>query len=316
MTTPASAPSILSEELNGQPAMSGLVIGDIAGSLHEGRYDKVVPQKLIQPNSRFTDDTVLSCAVAEGLVDGLKQVGREAAASDPQAQQIILSTIGDALQTFSRRYPHAGYGSQFKIWMNSNNPQPYNSYGNGAPMRAAFAGWCAATLEEAELFGALAARPTHNHPAAEEAAAVVAACIHILKTGGSKRDVLRYAQTHYDLSFTLDALRPVHAFNITAKGTLIAALVCFLESTCFADSIGLAISLGGDCDTLAAIAGGIAEAHYRIAPELLHTALSKLDTPLTHTLHTTTAFLHKEDLWRPGEKETDEALRCRCQWPD
>ncbi|MBR4737704.1 MAG: ADP-ribosylglycohydrolase family protein [Rhodocyclaceae bacterium] len=307
MTTPAPAPSI-------PPAMSGTLIGDIAGSSHEGRYDKVVPQELIVPNSRFTDDTVLSCAVAQGLVDGLTQVGRDAAARDPQAQQILLRTIGDALHKFARTYPHAGYGGNFKVWMNSDNPQPYNSYGNGAPMRAAFAGWCAATLEEAECFGTLCARPTHNHPTAEEAAAVVAACIYLLKTGGNKRDVLQYAQTHYDLSFTLDALRPVHAFNITAKGTLIAALVCFLESTSFADSIGLAISLGGDCDTLAAITGSIAEAHYRIDPNLLHTALAKLDAPLAHTLHHCTAYLRKENLWHPGEKETDEALRCHCQW--
>ena len=305
---------IAGERENGQPAMSGVVIGDIAGSPHEGRYDKVVPRELVGPRSRFTDDTVLSCAVAEGLIEGLEETGREAAASDPQAQAVIVGRIRDALKAFTRHYTQAGYGGSFVKWARGGSLEPYNSFGNGAPMRASFAGWCAATLAEAELFGRLSARPTHNHPDAEEAAAVVAACIYILKTGGTKRDVLNYAQKHYDLSFTLDALRPIHAFNITAKGTLIASLVCFLESANFAECVGLAISLGGDCDTLAAIAGSIAEAHYRIEPDLLAQALDKLDPPLARVMHSATAYVRKEGLWRPGERETDAPLRCRCEW--
>lgn len=298
------------------PALSGPVLGDIAGSTHEGRYDKVIPEQLIGPHSHFTDDTVLTCAVAAGLQESLFRLDRAALSCRPEMQAQVVADLARAIKSYARRYPQAGYGSRFRSWVESETLAGYHSYGNGAAMRCAFAGWYAKTLAEAQLFGALTARPTHNHPDAEEAAAVVAACIFILQSGGAKKDLLAFARTHYDLSFTLDALRPVHACNITGKGTVMVALVCFLESGSFAHALGLAISMGGDCDTLAAVTGSLAEAYYAIPGDLLAAGLSRLDDALLADLRSATRVLRAHGLWRPGTREGAEPLRCRCTWQE
>ena len=297
----------------------GPIIGDMAGKPFEGRYNKTIPDPLFGPASRFSDDTILTCAVADGLVRGVKEAGgRDGLAASAERQATVVNALARSIKDFGREYRHRGYGGRFRQWLESDSLEPYNSYGNGAVMRAGFAGWYATSTAEAELFGRLTARPTHNHPEAEEAAAALAACIHILKSGGDKKDALRHAQTRYDLSFTLDALRPIHAFNITAKATLIAALACFLESRDFAECVGLAISLGGDCDTLAAVAGSLAEAHYAIPPDLMQEAVFRLDARLLGVLEAATRALEAEGLWRPDDNReaVSLSLRCVCSWPE
>ena len=176
--------------------------------------------------------------------------------------------------------------------------EPYNSYGNGSAMRVSFAGWCATSLEEAMLLGKLSAQPTHNHPLAVKGAQVVAGCIYLLKTGADKRGILSFAQQYYNLDFTLDALRPIHSNNVTCEGTVPVAIVAFLESDNFENVINLAISMGGDTDTLAAIAGSIGEAYYAVPDYLQRKAVDRLDTRLLSAFKAATAKLTEAGLWQ------------------
>lgn len=258
----------------------GAVIGDISGSTLEGKYDKRRPQQLIPPRGHFTDDTVLTCAVATGMQAALSRMDRSEILISPSAQEEIKGAISESIRKFGLMYPHAGYGSSFKQWLFSGDPDPYGSFGNGAAMRCSYAGWAAQTLKEAELLGALSAEVTHNHRDAMTAAAVIAGCIFILRQGGDKLELLKYASQYYNFDFSLDALRPIHAFNITASGTAPVAIAAFLESDSFADALELADSMGGDVDTLAAIAGSISEAAYSVPAGLLELAINKLDDPL------------------------------------
>lgn len=295
-------------------ALSGAVLGDIAGSTREGKFEKVIPDTLIGPYNHYTDETVLSCAVAAGLRTGLEQTGREGLASSSDRQALVRKEVALALKSYAKKYPYAGYGKRFKEWADSSSLEGYNSYGNGAPTRVAFTGWYARTLDEAFLLARLSAEATHNNPVAIEASGVVAGCIFLLKGGGSKRDVLKFAQKHYDLSFTLDALRPMHGLDLTCNGTVMVAIMCFLESTSFAHALGLAISMGGDTDTVACITGALAEAFYCIPDDLLVAGLSKLDDKLLDTLTAATCVLESENLWKPGRREQAEPLKCKCKW--
>lgn len=258
----------------------GAVIGDISGSTLENKFIKEKPACLIPPRSQFTDDTVLTCAVAAALQAALPGLSPEEIVSSASARSAVSRALTEEVVKYARAYPHAGYGGNFRLWMQLDEHAPYGSYGNGAPMRCSYAGWAARTLEEAEELGRLTAAITHDHPDAMTAAAVVSGCIYMLRTGASKQDILAYASGYYNLCFSLDALRPIHAFNITASGTVPVAIAAFLESESFADTIALADSMGGDVDTLAAIAGSIAEAAYSIPEELLAQAEEKLDKAL------------------------------------
>lgn len=295
-------------------ALSGTALGDIAGSTHEGKFEKAIPKELIGAYSHYTDETVLSCAVAEGMRAGVEKVGRAGLAASQQNQSLVKKELALALRNYARQYPYAGYGKRFWDWASSGSLEAYNSYGNGAAMRAAFPGWYATTMAEAQLLGQLSAAATHDNPVAIEATGVVAGCIYLLKTGGSKRDVLKFAQKHYDLSFTLDALRPMHGLHATCPGSVMVAIVSFLESTSFRHALGLAISMGGDCDTQAAITGAIAEAYYTVEPELLVAGLARLDNRLLDAMTAATCILEAEGLWHPGTHESAEPLTCRCRW--
>jgi len=285
--------------------MSGTVIGDIAGSVYEGSFLKRIPKKLLTADCRFTDDTVLTCAVAVGLITALSSTDREALANSTELQEAATRTIALTVKEYARDYLHAGYGKSFSRWVGSDSLEPYNSYGNGVAMRVSFAGWYATSLEEAQLFAKLSAQITHNHPQAIKGASVVAACIYILKSGGNKEDVLQFARKHYNLDFTLDALRPIHSSNITCEGTVPVAIMLFLESYCFKHIIELAISMGGDVDTLAAIAGSIGEAFYTIPDELQHPILKILDAKLLASFQKATTELDSKKLWIRGRKDME-----------
>lgn len=292
----------------------GVAIGDMAGSCFEKTYIKELPVTLITGASRFTDDTVLTCAVAEGLKKVLLATDRSALRSSATVREEAVRTIAAEIREYALRYPHAGFGRSFKDWLRRADLAPYNSFGNGAAMRVSFAGWCAKDLEEARLFGELTSRTTHDHPEAVKGASVVAACIYILKSGGSKKDVVEYARRCYDLSFTLDALRPIHSFNVTCAGTVPVSIVSFLESTDFCHMIRLAVSMGGDTDTLAAIAGAIGEAYYSIPDELQETCVRKLDPCLLRSFRDSTSFLSKQGSWTFQQNPNAEPMQCRCLW--
>jgi len=174
----------------------------------------------------------------------------------------------------------AGYGASFAEWLVSANPKPYGSFGNGSAMRVSYAGWIAKTLEEAERLAEITALVTHNHSEGIKGAKVIAGCIFLLKDGASKEDVREYASKYYNLDFTLDDIREYYFFDATCKGSVPEAIKAFLEGEDFADVISLALSIGGDSDTIAAIAGSLAEAIYPIPQELRGSVIDKLDKKL------------------------------------
>jgi ADP-ribosylglycohydrolase len=188
----------------------------------------------------------------------------------------------EKLVEYYNRYPDAGYGGLFHKWAKSKQPEPYNSYGNGAAMRISPVGWAYETLDDvlrkAEEFSAI----THNHPEGIKGAQTTAAAIFMARNGANKDEIRRYATEafEYDLSMTCDEIRPTYRFDATCQGTVPQALVAFLDSNGFEHAIRLAVSLGGDTDTLACIAGGIAEAFYGIPDKIKETTLKFLNDDL------------------------------------
>lgn len=261
--------------------MLGAASGDIAGSVYEFhniKY-KLSPDQLISGRAGFTDDTVMTFAVAKGLRMGLEMLPSDWTAM-PMAEDILSMTVEEAMQVFGHRYPTAGYGGHFHRWLSSGDPQPYNSLGNGSAMRASYAGWIARTMEEAEKLGEISAKVTHNHPEGIKGAVVVAGSIYLLRNGASKDEIRSYAGRFYDLNFTLDEIRADYRFDATCPGSVPQALVAFLEGEDFADVISCAISIGGDSDTIAAIAGSLAEVIYPIPQEIRNDVIDRLDAPL------------------------------------
>jgi ADP-ribosylglycohydrolase len=245
--------------------MLGSIIGDIAGSTYEfaGNKDSSVP--LFPRGSCFTDDTVMLVATADALMKG----------RDFRA----------AYRSYGARFPApmGGYGSRFRVWLGSENSAPYGSWGNGAAMRVAPVGWACKSLEETTRCAEESAAVTHNHPEGIKGATATAGAIWLARTGASKADIRSWVVSNfgYDLDRTCDEIRPTYEFNETAAGTVPEAIVAFLESRDFEHAIRLAISLGGDADTLACITGGIAQAHYREIPDqMVQKAQDLLDASL------------------------------------
>jgi ADP-ribosylglycohydrolase len=235
--------------------MIGVIAGDVIGSRYEWDPIKTTDFPLFHPLCRFTDDTVLTVATASAILHG--------------------TPFDEAYLEFGRRYPHAGYGGNFHMWLASRDPQPYNSYGNGSAMRVAPVGWACAdersVLREAERSAAV----THNHPEGIKGAQATAFAVFMARQGASKDDI-RHAITRqfgYGLTRTIDQIRPTYYFDVTCRGSVPEAITAFLESSDFESAVRLAISLGGDSDTLAAIAGGIAHAFYRAVPRHIETAV-------------------------------------------
>lgn len=250
--------------------MLGAIIGDIAGSIYEFDNIKTTEFDFMGVGTHFTDDTVMSCAVAKGAIEGYGDI-------DETRAQIVK-----AMQELGRLYPRAGYGGNFSKWIYEENPEPYNSWGNGSAMRVASIGWLYDTLENVELFAKASAEVTHNHPEGIKGAQSVAAAIFLARTGSNKQDIRDYVEATYcyDLSKTCDDIRPAYRFNESCQNTVPQAFAAFFEGKSVEEVVRLAISLGGDSDTLAAIAGSMAEAAYGIPDDLATTALDKLDDRL------------------------------------
>lgn len=275
-------------------AMMGAVCGDVAGSVYEWHNIRHKPdtERLIQPNARFTDDTVMTCAVAEGIRTGLSQVS-DYWLKDPVAEAILLASIQSEMQRYGRKFPNAGYGGAFRRWVAASNPQPYNSWGNGSAMRVSYAGWVARSLEEAEKLGEISAKVTHNHPEGIKGAVVVAGCIFHLRNGATKRDIYQYASGFYNLNFTLDEIRETYSFDVSCAGSVPQAIRAFLEGENFSDVIASAISIGGDSDTIAAIAGSIAEVIYPIPQGLRGRVIDRMDKYLLNTIVQAVDFMYQ-----------------------
>lgn len=257
--------------------MYGAILGDIIGSPYEfdmGEKTKEFP--LFSPQSQFTDDSVMTLAVADALMD-----------STPEDEnQIICERLVKSMQCFGRRYPDAGYGCMFQSWLREKDPQPYGSFGNGSAMRASAAGWLYDDLKTTCRMARLTARVTHDHPEGVKGAEAVAAVIYLARTGSGKEEIRAYVRAHfgYDLSRTCDEIRPDYHHVETCQETVPEAITAFLEGEDFEDVIRNAVSLGGDCDTLTCIAGSMAEAFYGIPNNLKQEVLTRLPEDLRAVL--------------------------------
>lgn len=243
--------------------MLGSITGDIVGSIYEWNNIKTTEFPLFQASCRFTDDSVLTVALAEALLTG--------------------ESYAALLKRYCRNYPEAGYGKSFLRWAQSDSVEPYNSWGNGAAMRVTPVAWAFDTLGEVLAKAAEFSAVTHSHPEGIRGAQAAASAVFLARKGGDRREIARYVTERfgYDLTRSLDEIRPGYAFDVSCQGTVPEAITVFLESTDFESAIRLAVSLGGDSDTLAAITGGIAQAYYGGVPEpIASTALSFLDEPL------------------------------------
>lgn len=243
--------------------MLGAVVGDIMGSIHEGRGTKTNDFRLVAPGCRPTDDSLLTISVAACLLRGLPYV--------PAFHEMVA------------RFPEAGWGPAFLRWALGRQTGAYGSYGNGAAMRVSPVAFAfdneATVLAEAER----AAAVTHDHPEGVRGARAAAQAVFLARHGADKDEIRRRvsASSGYDLARTVDEIRPAYRFDVTCQGTVPDAIISFLDSTSFEDAIRNAISLGGDADTLAAIAGPIAQAHYGGVPEPLRTlARDRLEADL------------------------------------
>ncbi len=254
--------------------MIGAIIGDIAGSIYEFNNIKTTDFPLLSDDCFFTDDTAMTVAVADALLRG----GRNEAKTE---KEMVKS-----LRKFGKIYPDAGYGCRFGEWLTSSDPKPYGSFGNGSAMRVSPVAWFFHSLEKVEKFAEISAKVTHDHEEGIKGAKATAVAIFMARRGYEKDYIKRYLELKYkyDLSKSLDEIRPDYSFDETCQGTVPAAFRAFYEADSFEDTIRKAISLGGDSDTLAAIAGSIAEAYYPVPEEIKAPAMAKLDKKLTEVL--------------------------------
>ena len=249
--------------------MFGAILGDIIGSPYEFDHNNIKTKNfpLFSRNSQFTDDTVMTIAIAEAILyaDGdLDDLADEAVAS---------------MQKLGRLYPYAGYGARFVGWVHSDNPKPYNSLGNGAAMRVSPVAWAFDDMETVRKAARAVTAVTHNHPEGIKGAEATAAAIFMARKGASKAEIKAYIESEfgYDLSRTCDEIRPTYRHDETCMRTVPEAFAAFLEGESFEDVIRNAVSLGGDSDTLTAIAGSIAEGFFGIDHKLKAEAVKRLD---------------------------------------
>ena len=256
--------------------MYGAFLGDMIGAPYEfdmGGRTKDFP--LFCALSKYTDDSVMTAAVAEALMDSIHGSDEE-----------IRAAVAGSMRKWGKRYPDAGYGSRFCRWLRAKDPKPYRSFGNGSAMRVSAAGWLFGTLEETRRAARLTAEVTHNHPEGIRGAESVACAIFLSRTGRGKEEIRAYTEREfgYRLSRTCEEIRLVNRHNETCQKTVPEALAAFLEGTGFEDVIRTAVSLGGDCDTIACIAGSVAEAFYGVPEELKETCRRLLPEDLGEVL--------------------------------
>ncbi len=249
--------------------MLGSIIGDICGSHYEFNNNKNIETiQLFHPLSSATDDTVLTIAVADSIFNNLS-----------------TEETASIFKEYAELYPNSGFGGMFKVWVGSDTLEPYNSFGNGSAMRTSPCAYAYNTIEEVLQSAEKMAAITHNHPDGIKGAKAVAGAIFIARDCGSRTDIKDFVTSlGYDLSGKIDDIRPNYKFDETCEGSVPQAILAFLESNSFEHAIKLAISIGGDSDTIACITGGIAEAYYEGIPAwMVIKAVTKLDQQLLQT---------------------------------
>lgn len=253
--------------------MYGAILGDIIGSPYEfDRSSKTKDFPLFSGNSTYTDDSVMTLAVADAFLN-----------AKPDADESdIRHLLVRSMQTFGQAFPNVGYGGRFFQWLCAEDPQPYGSYGNGSAMRVSSAAWLFHDLDTVRRMARLSADVTHNHPEGIKGAEATASAIFLARTGSTKAEIRSYIEEnfHYDLSRTCDEIRPSYRHVASCQGTVPEAITAFLEGSSFEDVIRTAVSLGGDCDTLTCIAGAIAEGFYGVPEELKQECCKRLPNQL------------------------------------
>ena len=255
--------------------MYGAILGDMIGSPYEfDRGNKTKDFPLFSRGATFTDDTVMTIAVADAFLNA------------PEDETAIRHRLIESMQRYGRLFPHAGYGGMFRHWLREKDPLPYNSFGNGSTMRVSSVAWLFHDLGTVSTMARLSAEVTHNHPEGIKGAEATAAAIFLARTGYTKAEIRSYIENTfgYDLSRTCDEIRPGYRHVESCQETVPEAITAFLEGDSFEDVIRTAVSLGGDCDTLTCIAGAIAEGFYGVPEELKEECRSRLPAQLLDVL--------------------------------
>ena len=263
--------------------MLGAIIGDIVGSRFEWNNHKDKHFELFTEDCRMTDDSIMTLAVAKAMMETEKAMAAAGEVQERSADYyVLLEKLSiQYMQAFGRRYPDCGFSRAFFQWIASDDPQPYSSFGNGAAMRISPVAYIGRTEMEIRRISGIVTGVSHNHEEGLKGAEATATAIFLAGSGSSKDEIRnRIAENYYPLDFTLDGIRDSYRFTTDCQATVPQAIEAFLESTSFEDTIRNAVSLGGDSDTLAAIAGAIAEAHYGIPEDIKKRALSYFDNEL------------------------------------
>lgn len=249
--------------------MYGAILGDMVGAPYEfDRGNKSKEFEMWNRRVRFTDDTVMTIAVADAILT---------AGIDAEEKEMKKALVSK-MQAWGSKYPNAGYGGRFIHWLGSRNPKPYGSYGNGSAMRVSSVGWLYDTIEKTREVARWTAEVTHNHPEGIKGAEATASVIFMARNGATKSEIKEYVikEFGYDLSRTCDEIRPGYYHDESCQKTVPEAITAFLEGEDFEDVIRTAVSLGGDCDTLTCIAGGMAEAFYGVPADMMEKTLERL----------------------------------------
>ena len=258
--------------------MFGAILGDIIGSPYEFDYfnikTKIFP--LFSEKSTFTDDSVMTIAVADAIMN----------TQNISDDNELSANFINSMQKFGRLYPYAGYGANFIYWLADGNPKPYGSVGNGSAMRVSSVAWLFDDLELVRRVARISASVSHNHPEGIKGAESTASAIFLARKGYSKEEIKHYISVNFGYSFykTCDDIRPTYQHVESCMETVPEAMTAFFESETFEDCIRNAVSLGGDCDTLTAIAGSIAEGYYGIPDNLRQECINRLPQDLKDVL--------------------------------
>ncbi|MCQ2739812.1 MAG: ADP-ribosylglycohydrolase family protein [bacterium] len=256
--------------------MIGAIIGDICGSFYEfsneSNYDNI---ELFHYGSRFTDDTVCTCAIAKWLLDTHKD-------GEELTDEEVYNNLANNLKYFCQKHPNAGYGGMFHGWIFSNDSKPYGSYGNGSGMRVSPCGYFAKTIDEARELARISAMPTHNHEEGIKGAEAIASAIWMARSGGNKEQIKHYIsiEFNYDLNRNVESIKGTHRFNATCQVTVPEAIIAFLDGNNFEECIKKAIEIGGDSDTIACMTGAIAGAYYGVPDYYANSAMELLSKDL------------------------------------
>lgn len=241
------------------PMLMGAILGDIVGSIYEFDPHKATDINLQDKRMDYTDDTIMTIAVADWILNDKRHT---------------MNGLVERMQQWGRRYPHpmGAYGNMFSQWLRSDNPMPYNSWGNGSAMRVSAVGFAFDTLEETMNVAKKCTEVTHNHPEGIKGAQATAAAIFMARTGSTKKEIRRFITDTfgYNLDRSCDDIRPTYGFDGSCQGTVPESIIAFLDSKDYEDALRLCISLGGDADTMGAITGAIAGAYYNKMPYALY----------------------------------------------